>query len=158
MQVRSLGWEDPWRRAWQPILVFLPGEFRDQRSLAVHWVTKSQTRLKQLSTHTVDLQCCVNFCCTAKWSSCTCIYSCSYSFPLRFHLITSKFSSPVILRQPRSFLILQSQSSGNFHGNTLCHDVIIFSLVFPCLVLFYSYHCLFPSCPLIFPHTEVKDL
>ena len=24
--VRSLGWEDPWRRAWQPTPVFLPGE------------------------------------------------------------------------------------------------------------------------------------
>ena len=27
MQVRPLGWEDPWRRKWQPIPVFLPGEF-----------------------------------------------------------------------------------------------------------------------------------
>ena len=25
--VRSLGWEDPWRWAWQPTPVFLPGEF-----------------------------------------------------------------------------------------------------------------------------------
>ena len=24
--VRSLGWEDPWRRAWQPTPVLLPGE------------------------------------------------------------------------------------------------------------------------------------
>jgi len=24
--VRSLGWEDPWRRAWPPTPVFLPGE------------------------------------------------------------------------------------------------------------------------------------
>ena len=24
--VRSLSWEDPWRRAWQPTPVFLPGE------------------------------------------------------------------------------------------------------------------------------------
>ena len=24
--VRSLGWEDPWRRAWQLTPVFLPGE------------------------------------------------------------------------------------------------------------------------------------
>ena len=39
-QVPSLGQEDlqvrkiPWRRAWQPTLVFLPGEFHGQRSLA----------------------------------------------------------------------------------------------------------------------------
>ena len=33
MQVRSLGWEDPWRKAWQPTPVFLPGESHGQRSL-----------------------------------------------------------------------------------------------------------------------------
>ena len=31
--VQFLGQEDPWRRAWQPTLVFLPGEFQGQRSL-----------------------------------------------------------------------------------------------------------------------------
>ena len=35
MQVGSLGQEDPpWRRAWQPTPVFLPGESHGQRSLA----------------------------------------------------------------------------------------------------------------------------
>ena len=33
-QVQSLGAEDPWRRKWQPTLVFLPGKFHEQRSLA----------------------------------------------------------------------------------------------------------------------------
>ena len=32
-QVGSLGWEDPWKRTWQPTLVFLSGEFHGQRSL-----------------------------------------------------------------------------------------------------------------------------
>ena len=32
-QVWSLGWEDPWRREWQPTPVFLPGESHGQRSL-----------------------------------------------------------------------------------------------------------------------------
>ena len=32
--VQSLGWEDPLRRAWQPMPVFLPGEPHGQRSLA----------------------------------------------------------------------------------------------------------------------------
>ena len=31
--VQSLGREDPWRRAWQPTPVFLPGESRGERSL-----------------------------------------------------------------------------------------------------------------------------
>ena len=33
MWVRSLGWEDPLRRAWQSTPVFLPGEFHGQKSL-----------------------------------------------------------------------------------------------------------------------------
>ena len=43
----------PWRRAWQPTLVFLPGESYGQRSLVGYspQVAKSQTQLRQLSTH-----------------------------------------------------------------------------------------------------------
>ena len=33
-QVPSLGWEDPWRRKWQPTPGFLPGKSHGQRSLA----------------------------------------------------------------------------------------------------------------------------
>ena len=45
--VRSLYWEDPWRREWQTTPVFLPGECHGQRSLAGYcpWVTKSWTQL-----------------------------------------------------------------------------------------------------------------
>ena len=54
MLVRPLGWEIPWRRAWQPTPVFLPGESLEQRSLAGYYgpmgVTKSWTQLKQVST------------------------------------------------------------------------------------------------------------
>ena len=35
-QVRSLGWEIPWKRHWLRIPVFLPGDFRGQRSLVGH--------------------------------------------------------------------------------------------------------------------------
>ena len=31
--LRSLGWEDPWRKKWQPTPVFLPGESHGERSL-----------------------------------------------------------------------------------------------------------------------------
>ena len=41
----------PWRRAWQPTPVFLPGESHGQRSLAGYMGSHSQTWLKQLSTH-----------------------------------------------------------------------------------------------------------
>ena len=42
--VRSLCQEDPWRRAWQPTPVFLPGESHEQKSLAGY----SPLRHKQL--------------------------------------------------------------------------------------------------------------
>ena len=42
----------PWRRAWQPSPVFLPGESHGQRSLvSVHRITRSQTWLKWRSMH-----------------------------------------------------------------------------------------------------------
>ena len=43
----------PWRKAWQPTPVFLPGESHDRGAwwAAVHRVAKSQTRLKRLSMH-----------------------------------------------------------------------------------------------------------
>ena len=40
--VRSLGWEDPWRRERLPTPVFWPGEFHGR---VVHGVAKSWTRL-----------------------------------------------------------------------------------------------------------------
>ena len=66
--VRDAGWipgsgRFPWRWAWQPTPVFLPGESHGQRSLVGYgaWgrkesdtkngVAKSRTQLKQLSKH-----------------------------------------------------------------------------------------------------------
>ena len=47
------GGKIPWRRAWQPIPVFLPGEsLRGAWWAAVHGVTQSWTWLKQLNLHT----------------------------------------------------------------------------------------------------------
>ena len=44
----------PWRRAWQPTTVFLPGESHGQRTwwATVHSVTKSQTQFRRFSTCT----------------------------------------------------------------------------------------------------------
>ena len=44
----------PWRRAWQPTLVFMLENpmGRGAWQATGHWLTKNQTRLKQLSTHT----------------------------------------------------------------------------------------------------------
>ena len=51
---RPLGREDPWRKAWQPTPVLLPGESHGQRSLAGcrPWGRKESEGLKLLSTHT----------------------------------------------------------------------------------------------------------
>ena len=45
----------PWRRRWQPILVFLPGEFYGQRSLVGYslWGCKESGMTKQLSIHII---------------------------------------------------------------------------------------------------------
>ena len=48
-QVLSLGQEDPLE--WLPTLVFLPGEFHGQRTLAGHGVTKNWTQLSDFHFH-----------------------------------------------------------------------------------------------------------
>ena len=49
--------EIPWREAWQPTPVFLPGESRGQRSLAGYspWGPKESDMTEQLSTCTHTL-------------------------------------------------------------------------------------------------------
>ena len=49
--VRSLGWDDPLGKEWQPIPVFLPGEFQGQRSLEGYspWGHKELDRTEQLT-------------------------------------------------------------------------------------------------------------
>ena len=44
----------PWRRAWQPTPIFLPGECYGQKRLVGYspWGSQDQTLLKRLSTHT----------------------------------------------------------------------------------------------------------
>ena len=48
IRVQSLGWEDPWWRAWQPTPVFLLENSMDRGAwrATVHWVAKSRTRLR----------------------------------------------------------------------------------------------------------------
>ena len=52
-QVQSLGQEDPLEEKWQAIPIFLPEEFRGQRSLVApgHGITKSRTKLSDWHTH-----------------------------------------------------------------------------------------------------------
>ena len=51
--VPSLGWEDPpWRKVWQPIPVFLPGE-SPWTEVGVHGVAKSWTQLSD-SAHSTE--------------------------------------------------------------------------------------------------------
>ena len=52
--VQSLGWEDPWRRKWQPTPVPLPGKSHGWRSLAGYspWGRKESDTTEQLHFHT----------------------------------------------------------------------------------------------------------
>ena len=47
-------WKTPGKRAWQPTLVFLPGEFLEQKA-TVHGVAESWTWLKRLTMLTCKL-------------------------------------------------------------------------------------------------------
>ena len=59
MQVLFLGGEDPWRREWQPIPVFMPGKFHGQRSLAGYSPQGQESdRTEQLS---LSLSCAMNY-------------------------------------------------------------------------------------------------
>ena len=53
MQIPSWVGKIPWKRAWQSVPVFLPGELQNRGAwwVTVHGATKSQTWLKQLSMH-----------------------------------------------------------------------------------------------------------
>ena len=59
-RVPSLGLEIPWRREWQPILVFLPRESQGQRSLAGYspWGHKESdmTEATYTAQHTYKIQ------------------------------------------------------------------------------------------------------
>ena len=52
-QVCSLGWEEPWRREWQPTPVFLLAEFHEQKSLEGYsqWGRKELNMTEQLCFH-----------------------------------------------------------------------------------------------------------
>ena len=51
-QVQSLDWEDPWRRAWQPTPVLLPGESHGQRIPGGLWSMGSKRVGHNLVTNT----------------------------------------------------------------------------------------------------------
>ena len=61
--VRSLGWEDPWRREWIPIPIIWSGEFHGQRSLAGYrpWGPKESDMTEQLSLGTITINRSLNY-------------------------------------------------------------------------------------------------
>ena len=52
-RVLSLGWEDPWRRKWQPTPVLLPGKSHGRRSLVGYspWGHKELDMTERLHFH-----------------------------------------------------------------------------------------------------------
>ena len=65
--VRSLGWEDPLERKWQPTPVFLPGEPHGKRSLvgSSPWGRKELDTTERLST--ISFYCCWSLRTTWSW-------------------------------------------------------------------------------------------
>ena len=73
----------------------------DHRIVSLRYTLKKK---KVLQKSTVDLQCCVNFCCTAEWLSYTYAHSLLYSFPLKFIPGYWKYL-PVLYSRPLLFII-----------------------------------------------------
>ena len=61
MRLRFVPWvrKIPWRKAWQPTPVFLPGKSHDRGAwqVAAHRVSKSWTQLNSLSMHANPFRC-----------------------------------------------------------------------------------------------------
>ena len=58
-QVQPLLWKIPWRREWQPIPVFLPGESHGQRSLeGFSPYGRKESDTKPLSTQHMEISVC----------------------------------------------------------------------------------------------------
>ena len=100
-----------WRRAWQPIPVFLPGEFQGQRSLAgpwwVHGVAKSQTQLSDSAQHTAQT---VLPCSPLDTESSSSLFPSGYSWP--------PMQQQPLLNDHSGFFTVSIQ--GLLHGQGLC--------------------------------------
>ena len=129
--VQFLGREDPWRRKWQPILVFLPGEFHGQGSPlgyspCGHREPDMTERLTHTHTHThtkcgvvviVQLLSCVGLFVTP-WTA-----ACQVSLPFTISQSLLKHMS-IQLVMPASLLIP-------------CHPLLLLPSSFPSIrVLF----------------------
>jgi len=55
-RVRSLGWEDPWRRKWQSTPVLFPGKSHGHRSLVGYspWGRKDSDTTEQLHVGSLE--------------------------------------------------------------------------------------------------------
>ena len=144
----------PQRRQWLPTPVFLPGEYHGQRSPVGYspWDHKESDMAEQLTEEyrvgrisrrqffffffpnwsVVDLWCCVNFCCTAKWFSYTHIY------------ILKIFFSIMVYHREDSFCFTQKPVFLSFYFIHLIHNSLYLltptsqsiSLPWPSQVLF----------------------
>ena len=107
----------PWSREWQPIPIFLPGEFHGQRNLAGYspWVAESNM------TERLTLCCTIHSLLFSSMSFDKCIQPCGnhhcdieqfHHFPQFFVLFVVNLSSHLVLSNHWSFLNLCSLKAG----------------------------------------------
>ena len=91
-----LGWEDPWRRAWQPTPIFLLGESlwtEVLRGLSP-WSCKESAMTEQLSTAQHLLRYLIKLTIEAVFSQCFFMWSCFFFFKHAIYYFFNLFSMP----------------------------------------------------------------
>ena len=102
-QVLSLGWEDPWRRNWQPTPVLLLADSQGRRSLAGYssqGCKESDTTEQLTHTH-----------CSIPGSS---VFHCLLEFAQNHVHCVGDASNSLILCHPLSFCLQSCLASGSF--------------------------------------------
>ena len=89
--VQSLGWEDHWRREWQPTAVCLPGNSHRQRGLVCYtpWGHKELDTTERLHFHFFTFSCAIDRGLDWKLQSSAPLSLKSMTFPLRCYFLSS---------------------------------------------------------------------
>ena len=128
--VWSLGWEDPWKRAWQPTPVFFPEESHGQRSLVGYnpWGSKELDMTEWLSTaHSTGIW---------KWLQFSSVQSLSHVQLFATPWIAAHQASLSITNSRNSLKIMSIEWVMPSSHLILCHPLLLLPPILPSIRVF----------------------